>query len=209
VGVLTIGAHGHEYRIEDPGGLIGAPLRAGVPYEARVLEHIKRKGFDGTAVDVGAHVGNHALWLAVVCGLEVHAFEPRPDVCRQLRANVELNQAAVSVHELALGGKQGTAQHVGKGQLAPEGPIAVMPLDSFALPDVSLVKIDVEGMEAEVLDGARETIARWRPLLYVEARDAQAHRRIATVLEPLSYRHLKTFGATPLEEWVPQNDTAE
>jgi hypothetical protein len=46
--------------------------------------------------------------------------------------------------------------------------VAVRTLDSFALADVRFIKVDVEGSEREVLDGARTTIARDRPALLLE-----------------------------------------
>jgi hypothetical protein len=52
-----------------------------------------------------------------------------------------------------------------------------------------------------VLRGARQTIRRFHPRLYVEAADEAAHRRNAGEI-PRGYQHTKTFGATPLEEWT-------
>lgn len=200
---LVIRAHGVRYRIEDPGGLIGKSLRAGNPYEARVLEHIYRQGLKGVAVDAGASVGNHALWFAAVCGLRVVAFEPL--VYEQLLRNVALNGLGkqIRVQAVALGASAGTATPLGRGQLEPgQGSVPVEPLDGFELADVALLKVDVEGMEADVLEGALDTIRRCEPLIFAEAWDHEAHARVAGVLEPLGYRHVKTYGATPLEEWA-------
>jgi hypothetical protein len=47
-------------------------------------------------------------------------------------------------------------------------PVEVRTLDSFRFPDVRFIKADVEGSEREVLDGAKETIARDRPVLLLE-----------------------------------------
>jgi FkbM family methyltransferase len=198
-----IEAHGERYRIGDPGGVIGAALREGRPYEAPLLEHIYERGFAGLAIDVGAHIGNHALWLAVVCGLEVIAVEPLTPA--EVTRNVELNalQGRVRVWPFALGAREGRIGTTGKGRLRGEGSIQVEPLDAIDLRGVSLIKVDVEGMEADVLRGAERTIARERPVIYAEAWDTAAHQRVAAVLDPLGYRHTNTFGATPLEEWEP------
>lgn len=200
--VLTIEAHGRSYRIEDPGGLIGRPLREGVPYEARVLEHMYRRGFEGLAVDAGAHAGNHTLWLAAVCGLEVAAFEPLH--YDMLARNAQLNpELAIATFDCGLAETARTAGDAGKGRVRGAGDIELVPLDRFAFDDVALIKVDVEGMEPDVLAGAADTIARCRPVIYAEAWDEVAHDRAAGVLEPMGYRHVKTFGATPLEEWEP------
>lgn len=205
---LVISAHGCTYRIEDPGGLIGSSLSHGVPYEKRVLEHIYRKKLHGLAVDVGASIGNHTLWLSAVCGLKVIAVEPLDFV--RLRENVARNDldGQVTVWPCALGDLPGRGQVTGPpahvvGQGFPEnGQVPIARLDEFALADLVLLKIDVEGMEPEVLRGGIETIRAQRPLIYAEAVDDAAHDRVAAVLEPLGYEHTKTFGATPLLEWV-------
>lgn len=205
--LLKINAHGCSYWIEDPGGLIGRSLREGVPYEARVLQHIYRQKLGGLAVDVGAGVGNHTLWFAAVCGLRVIAVEPLDH--ERLTRNVALNELGelVTVWPLALGDKAGRGKvtgapaHVIGASFPADGLVPVGLLDDYNLSGVSLLKIDVEGMEPQVLRGARETIARERPLIFAEATDDEAHLRNAAELESLGYTHTKTFGATPLEEW--------
>jgi hypothetical protein len=61
-------------------------------------------------------------------------------------------------------------------------------LDGFALPACHLLKVDVEGMEAEVLRGARETIARHRPLIYAENDRADRSAELIGLLQELDYR---------------------
>lgn len=199
---LTIEAHDAAYRINDPGGNIGKALRQGVPYEGPVLEHIYGRGFEGLAIDAGAHVGNHSLWLAAVCGLKVAAFEPLsyPDLLANTLLNPDL---PITVHARGLGAEKKKLGNAGKGRLRGDGKIKVVPLDQFEFAGVSILKVDVEGMEAEVLQGGLDTIDRCRPVIYAECWDEEAKDRVADVLEPLGYRHLQTFGATPLLEWEP------
>lgn len=203
--VNTISAHGRTYRVNNPGGLIGRPIAQGRPYEQHLLDWIRDHNFTGTAVDAGAHIGNHTLWMAAVCGLEVHAFEPiHTD---ELRANVALNDLddRVRIHDCAIGAKASTAKLAGKDRLAVGfGPLTVLPLDMFALENVSVIKADIEDMEPEMLRGAEETICGQRPVLFLEARDQHCHDLIADVLEPWGYRHDGTAKtATPVERWVP------
>lgn len=207
VDMLKIEAHGKSYQIGDPGGLIGHSLRAGVPYEARVLEAIQREQLTGVAVDVGASVGNHSLWFAAICGLSVVAVEPL-DYLR-LTENVAANpDLDIEVWPFALGDRTyrghvtGAPAHV-IGDSFPVDGVSVQKLDDYGLDDVSLIKIDVEGMEPHVLRGAEETIRRNRPLIYAEAIDDAARARNAAILSALDYTHTKTFGATPLDEWRP------
>lgn len=66
-------------------------------------------------------------------------------------------------------------------------PVPVCRLDDLALPRVDFLMIDAEGMESAVLEGARETIARDLPILYVEA-DRQAQRPgLLAVLTEIGY----------------------
>lgn len=191
-GVIELGPPGRRYRIYDPGGggRLAKILRTGAPYESTVLADMAALGVTGTAVDVGANVGNHSLWLTAVCGLRVHAFEPLLDNLVQLRANVTLNglQGRIAVHDVALGDADGTAQHVGRGQLTPGGELPVRRLDDYGLTDVSLLKIDVEGTEDKVIRGGMETIRRCRPVIYAEAWDDSYSARTGELLEPLGYR---------------------
>lgn len=60
-----------------------------------------------------------------------------------------------------------------------------------------LIKIDVEGMEVDVLRGAIGTIERCSPKLLVEAATAQALQDVEAVLRPLGYRKIKVYNETP------------
>lgn len=206
--IVEITAHGSSYRIKDPGGIIGKCLVEGNPYERKVLEQIYREDLaGGLAVDVGASVGNHALWLAAICGMRVIACEPL-DFAR-LQENVTLNpELDIEVWPYGLGDRLYTGAVTGApahviGETFPADGVRIRRLDDAGLDRVSLLKIDVEGMEPDVLRGGMETIQRDLPLIYAEAIDQEASDRLAEILIPLGYRHTKTFGATPLEEWRP------
>jgi FkbM family methyltransferase len=204
---LTIEAHGASYRVNDPGGIIGNCLKAGSPYERKALERIYRAGLTGTAVDAGAGIGNHTLWFAAVCGLRVIAVEPLDHV--RLAENVALNpDLDIEVWPWGLGDRRYTGSVTGApahviGDSFPDAGVRIRRLDDANLDSVSLLKIDVEGMEPQVLAGALHTIQRHRPLIFAEAINDDARRRVAAILEPLGYRHVKTYGATPLLEWEP------
>jgi FkbM family methyltransferase len=206
VSVLELEVYDTHYKIKDPGGIIGKALQSGEPYEAKVLYHIYRKQLSGLAVDVGAGIGNHSLFFSCVCGLDVMAFEP-VDYDRLLE-NIDLNKmrGKIKPKRLALGSKSGRAREIDKNRLemSLSGPYMVERLDHFKLEDVSLLKIDVENMEYDVLVGAQETIERERPLIFVETWDDDAHNLVESILRPMGYRHRQTYGATPLEEWCPR-----
>jgi FkbM family methyltransferase len=204
--ILTLAMHGRSYRLWVWPGKIAACMRVGKPYEAPLLEHIRQQHFTGTAVDAGANLGNHTMWFAVMCGLRVVAFEPVwPD---KLAYNVMLNSLAgrVRVEPVALGDVAAVAEHMGKGRLRTgSGALPVRTLDEYDLVGVSVIKADVEGMEAVLLRGAERTIRRSRPVIFAEEWGAPEHAQIATVLEPWGYRMTKRFQskgvATAIGRW--------
>lgn len=227
-GVLGIHAHGATIRMHDTGGKVGRCLRRGIPYEQPLLERIYAERFTGLAVDAGANIGNHALWLALVCGLRVAAFEPLHH--ELLAEHVVMNDAAelVRVYPYALADYDGQAVHVGKGRLDPAGTAATIrgepdvtsgrwtgsgslvptrTLDSFDLTGVALIKVDVEGMEPHVLRGGEQIIRRDRPVIYAETWTDAEHDAIAAVLEPWGYEATDEFSSpestTPVVRWQP------
>jgi FkbM family methyltransferase len=197
---------GRRIVIEAPtAGVILSAWRKGRWYEEPLLAHLRSLKLRGLAVDAGANVGNHTLWLALVCGLQVAAFEPLHAAL--LRRNLAANRLVhrVQVYEVALGRAADTAAHLGKGQLATgRGLIAVRTLDSFGLHGVVLLKADVEFMEPDVLRGGEQTIRRDRPIIVAEVHPGH-EQALAEVLRPWGYERRRVFhgkgSPTPVEEW--------
>ena len=139
-------------------------------------------------LDIGANIGNHSIYFSRICGVSrTIAFEPNPSAIRLLDTNLALNRCAnVDTRYLgfALGSSRGTCvvedvavNNLGGAKIVPnsEGQIPILVGDDILLNEpVGFAKIDVEGMEFEVLAGLKQTIARWRPNLFVEVwRDAR------------------------------------
>jgi FkbM family methyltransferase len=157
-------------------------------------------------VDIGANLGEVALSCAkrVQPGGKVFAFEPNPAAYELLAANLELNSGLpCQPIPLALGAIEGTVQlrlpdHRNNGTVTIDasgisfggyiGACSMETLDGYAdrvsLPKIHLVKIDVEGYESAVLNGAKRCIDRWRPLLVLELVDSlqRVHGRTANDL---------------------------
>lgn len=196
---LTVNRDGISYKIHDPGGngRIAKTLRKGNPVEPAVLDDMRALGLTGRAIDAGGGVGNHALWLAIACGLTVETFEPR--LRAKVAANIRLNnlEERMTLHPVALGEAHGYAKwsNKQKGHLDvdTDGAVEVRTLDSYQFEDVALVKIDVEGMEQAVIRGGMETIAHNRPVIYAEAWNDEYREATAELLSPLGYRQGTKF----------------
>lgn len=179
------------------------PERYRLPYEIalhRLLGRAEEELFildrlpagRGTAIDVGAHQGFYAYRMSRIFK-RVYAFEPNAAVTRRLQRFRPRNLRVVNV---ALGetrsrrplyipiveGREldGWASF-DRGNLPGSTgfrtlDVDVVPLDDFDLDEVSLIKIDVEGHEVEVLGGAKRTIERWRPVLLVEVKEGNRSR---------------------------------
>lgn len=154
----------------DPGEAVGSSIsRTGV-YDLPVTEAIYRLLDPGeVAVDAGAHIG-YMTSVMVARGARVHSFEPHPGTHQCLRANVSQWDGHVELHSLALSSSAGTGW-LGTGTefISNSGVAALLErersdldcfevplrrLDEFVTGEVALLKIDVEGHEHAVLEGA-------------------------------------------------------
>jgi FkbM family methyltransferase len=166
----------------DPRDLIGAEILRSGAWESETAYFVLnwlRPGM--TVVDAGAHVGFYTLLASAAVGPagRVIAFEPHPVLGPVLRRNVSRAGCEnVTVSPMALGRAPGTGRLVlhppdnfGASSLRPDeatahlpwAPVEVTTLDEALArlggPAVDLAKIDVEGAELDVIDGARRTLA--------------------------------------------------
>lgn len=140
----------------------------------------------GVFVDIGANVGNHAIYISKFTNApRIIVFEPNDEAASILRINCSLNDCKnVDTGFLgkALGSKAGKfcketpdPQNLGHTYFFADalGETDAIAGDSVLLDErVEFIKLDVEGMELEVLEGLRETITRWRPMIFVEIWDS-------------------------------------
>jgi FkbM family methyltransferase len=154
-------------------------------------------------VEVGANIGAHTVELARLAGRdgEVHAFEPQRIVFQALCANLALNQCAnVFAMQAAVGEKAGTitvppldpAVRTNFGGVSLQGvtfgeSVPLVTLDSLDLPACQFLKVDVEGMEVEVLKGSEQLIETHRPIMYLENDRVERSEELLGIVERLKY----------------------
>ena len=151
-------------------------------YEESLLKrwYLPRAASFHVVYDIGANIGNHTVFFAKYGPTaKVYSFEPYPPNYSMLCRNTEENgfSSRVDTFELALGPREGTAQmsvqkpgNLGTAQLSETGDatVQVAALDELGLPFPDFVKIDVEGLELEVLSGMKHILENASPLLWLE-----------------------------------------
>eukprot|EP00439_Symbiodinium_sp_Y106_P088183 s1_g719.t1 len=182
-------------------------------------------------VDIGANKGVYTYQLARWG--ETIAFEPIPQLASNL---AKADYPNVTVHQCVLGEKEGTqVLHVPyhkkkRGALNTpsaslrdqdsDGMLAIdveaKTLDSCGLDDIGFIKIDVEGWEENVLQGAIETLRRNQPIVMAELVDDYAPgvlKRAPKFFDELNYRGFSidkdALRVLPLEEIDPENPVSE
>ena len=131
-----------------------------------VLHYLKENDI---FLDVGANVGTYTVLASAAARARSYAFEPSPAAIQSLHGNVALNRIAdrVNIEPYAIGRAPGSVtfatgggsamHHIGGDESGSR--IEMRTIDSYHL-SPAIMKIDVEGYEAEVLAGAIETASR-------------------------------------------------
>ncbi|OGG80225.1 hypothetical protein A3J11_00910 [Candidatus Kaiserbacteria bacterium RIFCSPLOWO2_02_FULL_55_12] len=141
-------------------------------------------------IDIGAHIGTFAVPIARTAGTVI-AFEPSPDAFALLSRNATEHAIPLQLINKALGSRKGSgtlvtrnASNAGANTLVAGGDIPVTTLDD-EVAHADLIKIDVEGMELDVLHGGAKLIARARPVVMFEVNLSQlrAHGASPRALE--------------------------
>lgn len=155
-------------------------LRAGEPWKPHLAELLRRLLKPGDlAIEVGAHLGEHTVLISERVGRtgRVYAFEPHRKLYRELVQNLRLNRCSNAVPvPFALGNREGTRRLGSVGAdndptagVGPSGDLAEQrTLDSLDFHQVALIAIDAAGSQDAILEGARATLARSRPILLLE-----------------------------------------
>ena len=187
-----------------------AILRTGGFFEISLLEEVIRHITPGSViVDAGANIGNHTVFFAIFCqATEVIAVEPMNRTFEVLEKNVRLNHLHnVRLINRALGETPGTEattradydQRLSANKLLNgPGEYPVTTIDRLGLSRLDLLKVSVEGSPASVLNGAVQTLARCRPMVWVSLRSARGEREVLDeAMSAQGYRMVGPIGSSP------------
>lgn len=193
-------------------------------YEAPFLNLLARLYQPGNLIiDGGANIGNHSVFFAGVMGAPVIAFEPQPYNFTFLLANAYLNslQQKINVRRTAIGDRAGRltlAQAISNNygtftadrasvrvnrsadDDGPEFEVDVSTLDQELVnfrKKISIIKLDLEGMELSALLGARRIITESMPVIAVECFTKSIYQSVKNFLATFDYFVIDSSNATP------------
>ena len=157
----------------------------------------------GIFLDIGSNIGNHTLYFFQNNLIQfAYCFEPVHDTFQILQKNIYINnlQNKVKLFNVGVGESQGTAQiasysksNIGSAQLkiSNNGDIPIIAIDDINFEQkISLIKIDVEGFEPNVIKGMLNTIKIHKPTIFIEIRK-QFFDEISKHLQTLGYEFKK------------------
>lgn len=170
-------------------------------------KHIK----NGSILDIGANIGNHTLYFCNEMSVSrCYCFEPIKSTYKIFQKNVQVNnlEDKVTLYKVAVGSKKGKAilSHYNVGNIGEtsiknceDGEIPVVSIDEMRFDTkISLIKIDVEGFELEVIKGMQDTLRNNKPYVMVEIRDEYIEEALdifeASGLEHIVVKDFCQFG---------------
>ena len=172
-------------------------------------------------VDIGAHMGTYSIHLAPFCR-EVHSFEAQRSTYYNLCAGIALNNRSnIVAHHVALGNTEDDGQTLTLHKVSADGggstmekafsekareqkgeeKVTVHCLDHYHLRNVGFLKLDVEGWELNVLQGAVRTLEEngWPKFIFEVWPDAwyREHKeKLFTFVKGLGYKIIPISGYT-------------
>ncbi len=192
-------------------------------YENDLLLHLAVNGPQGGLfIDVGANIGNHSIFFGKFLAEHVVCIEPFHDLQPILKKNMDSNGITnYSIFHCGVGSKAcygevimpaNAKNNMGMAQLVlknenDENAIPVKTLDLIVreldsnLP-IQLIKVDVEGMELDVLRGAQFILQNHRPQLIIEAQTQTKKHEIDLFLGQYGYESIGQFCYTPTFHYI-------
>lgn len=186
-------------------------------YEQDLILALKQSYYPRRIIDIGSNIGNHTVALSGLPGYHAFCFEADPIVFEKLKRNIAYNHIEADLFNHGIGDVEdalyflpGPDNNKGMGKFVPtEQPgtrkIDIKPLDHYRdrITNIDLIKIDVEGFEKQVLQGAREIIIRDLPVIVIETADIEAFETTQPILASYGYQPISIYCATPTFIYIP------
>tara|TARA_Y100000034_G_scaffold91645_1_gene110601 strand:+ start:2284 stop:2973 length:690 start_codon:yes stop_codon:yes gene_type:complete len=190
-------------------------------YEADLLTAIQRRNIEGPYLDVGGHIGNHAVWFSTQCkATEVVSIEPWEPARRVLESNLKANakvpwsvlpyvigvESAKVIHEEHLRGPHRQPlwlTRAAKPEDNIEDILVCHSLDALVMEgripsNIALVKLDVDWWEGPVLQGAIDTFQTAKPIIALEVAEGdRVFNRLMQCPALKGYRRIGKYCSTP------------
>lgn len=196
-------------------------------YEHELLTFLKNNfNNQKNIIDIGANIGNHSLFFSKYMNCNnVYSFEPFDKNIAVFKCNLSNYKDKCTLFENALSDKDGKmilynsekenfgglSLHKQDKSFLVYDEIDVVKLDNFNFTDVSLIKIDVENHENEVLKGGKQTILKNKPIIVLENSyyffsnifpDPEPHK---VIFEELGYTKIHSnVCQSAMDIWAPK-----
>ena len=174
-------------------------------YEDDFLSYIENLNIKGDYIDIGGNVGNHTLFFAYFCPADmIHTFEPISKYQKYIQQNIIANNLGkkIMLHEFGLSNSAEPISFEMGGGTQTIDNLIVLDESRIDFRKIGLMKIDVEGREFKVLDGAIQTIEKHKPRIFVEIVEESNLIHIDQMLLKVGYqRSSNVFNASPTYEY--------
>ena len=180
--------------------VVRSALRNNKEFEPQTFEYLQSLKPQGTFVDIGAYTGIYGIWAAKR-GYNVQFFEPHPVIYERMVYNMFDNNVTGKCYNVALANKA-TTEHFyinptttmtsagslveGRGK-TKSFDVRVRLYDEYAIGNESVVKIDVEGAELDVLKGMVNVLDMEKPLLVIEVLNRTQENEVVSYLNSYNY----------------------
>ncbi|KAA6228673.1 MULTISPECIES: FkbM family methyltransferase [unclassified Campylobacter] len=190
------------------------------PYEIEMLKDmITRIKPNSNILDIGMNIANHSLFLAAH-NFKIFAFEANKKMIDIARKSIEINgfEDRIFIYEMGVSDKEERAYYKKENpynfggmsltllneEETKDDYIQCKSIDSLNIQDeISLIKLDIEGMEDKALRGLKALILKNRPLIYVEANYVGDLIKVDRILSSFNYIHMDIFGSSPTHLYYP------
>lgn len=206
-----------NFWVDDAYDVVKDTIKSGKIWETYIIDILKKYLRPGDrAMDIGSHMGSITFAMSNLVGPKgkVYAFEAERQFFRELIENIKLNNKANIFPHLCWVSDEnkivpvtyfyGSAYSPVHSPDDKEYNLNIRTLDSFGYEDIKLMKIDVECTEDQVLDGARNTILKCKPILIIEIMGGYGHDNSTVVRNRIknTIEKLEALGYEVSKIWV-------